>query len=141
MLARKRQELARVIERLRSPQLSHGMARKLGKQRCHSRAGNRRARAGLIPAQYFLYGLSDHSFALSEAGYMFNVFDWELFVGQHCQDVRCSSRVPLSLWWPSSPWVFHLIFCSTTRGCFSKAGKLPPDRPRPRQSLCDCGKK
>lgn len=31
MLARKRQELARVIERLRSPQLSHGMARKLGK--------------------------------------------------------------------------------------------------------------
>ena len=30
-LAKKRQELARVIERLRSPQLSHGMARELRK--------------------------------------------------------------------------------------------------------------
>ena len=31
-LAKKRQELARVIERLRSPPLSHGIARKLSKQ-------------------------------------------------------------------------------------------------------------
>jgi uncharacterized coiled-coil protein SlyX len=30
-LAKKREELARVLERLRSPQLSHGMARELRK--------------------------------------------------------------------------------------------------------------
>jgi hypothetical protein len=40
-LARKRPELARVNEHLRSPPLSHGIARELGKAGGHSGAGNR----------------------------------------------------------------------------------------------------
>ena len=46
-LARTRQELARVLDRLRSPPLSHGMARELRKNAASLERENRGNRAGL----------------------------------------------------------------------------------------------
>ena len=55
-LARTRQELARVLDRLRSPPLSHGMARELRKNTGSLERENRGNRAGLtqwLPAPDF----------------------------------------------------------------------------------------